>query len=156
MTVWWCVTLAAWLCISFALLVYTGEEKLLALAVALMAFVVVTGMTRPRWAIAGFLLSAILFSGLWLWIERDTGNPASVLAAVTAFGGAAWLGRVVYGQVRELYRMVRSLRRRIQEMSIKEEATGALRLEPGRELIDEADAALEFARSAKLGIAIPE
>lgn len=133
-TLFWIALLVGWLCLAVGLLVISGERILFALAVTLLGLVTTVGLIHRRWAAAIAALSVILFSGLWLWVERDTGNPAAVLAMVTGCGGALWLSWGVQSRITELYQLVWGLRRRIEELSV-EDSTGALKLEAGKTLM---------------------
>src|SRR5688500_16443757 len=107
-TLLWIAALSGWLCVSFALLIYAEARSVLSFGLAALTLIVTTGLLHPRWGIAAGVISATLYGGLWWWLEHETGNPAAVLAGMTAFGGAVWLSRSTHTRIRELYRVLRT------------------------------------------------
>lgn len=157
---WWSALLSLWSCASVALLVYAEAKTLLAPGVAILSLVITAGLLYPRWLAPVTIAGIVIYSGLWISLERYTGNPATVLAALTTYGGAFWLSRGLHFRVREIYRALSATWRRVQELSVHEENTGALRLEHGLELLaEEVERCRRYHRNLsllRLGVAAPE
>ena len=137
MTVLWhAAVLSGWLCTVFALLLLAEARAILGPSIGLLALVVSTGLLWPRWAPATTAGAALIAAGLWLWLERETGNPAAVLAIVTGLAGATWLSRGLHLRVRDQVLALRERRRQVDGLS-REGASGVLKPEWGREVLAE-------------------
>ncbi|GEM_PF-3316896 len=132
---WTSALLAAWLAAAFALLVSTGAEVLLPVGLAALVLVTAATLLRPRYALAVAGAAAGLFCALWLWLLRDGGNPAVLVALMVGEAGAFVLARAILEQTQALTGRVWDLQQDLATASLRVPDTGALNPGFGREML---------------------
>ncbi|MCX6021688.1 MAG: diguanylate cyclase [Chloroflexi bacterium] len=145
---WWAALLAGWLCAGTALMGTVQSGVMLLMGIGMMAFSSVTMLLRPRQGLYAALVSISAFTLVWLWRERETGNPVAVLATATAIAGAVWMSWGVQIRALRLARGLSLQNHQIEALSFEVEGTGALKLEFGRsQLAEEVERCRRYRRS---------
>lgn len=122
-TRWRAALLVAWLCGSFLLLDFVQPGPLLSVTVTALALTTVLALVRPGGAVPAMVASIVVYVGLWLWLERDTGNPVAVLAVLPVLAGALWRGQRLQQRLTRGARHAWGLRRQIDGLSVVDDVT---------------------------------
>ena len=136
-TRWRAALLVAWLCGSFLLLDFVQPSPLLPFTVTILATVSILALLRPSWSVPALIGGIVIYTVLWLWLERDTGNPVAVLAVIPVFAGALWRSQRLVARLLEGSRAAWGLRRQIEGLSNVDETTHLYTAAHGLELLAE-------------------
>lgn len=84
------------------LVLVIGSELLIPLALAAFALAATAGLLFPRRGPVAGAAVVLLYTALWFWLERGSGNPASPPALGLGVVGIVWLSRVSHARIRRL------------------------------------------------------
>ena len=131
-TRWWAALVVAWISGAFALVANIQPGPLLPFAVACLALIAIVALLSSwRWAMWCTTIAITCYTALWLWLERDTGNPATVLAVAIAFGGAFWISRRLTERIIQTLHQAWELQHKSNQLSELDEITGMYKREQG-------------------------
>ncbi|MEK7216738.1 MAG: diguanylate cyclase [Chloroflexota bacterium] len=159
-TRWRAALLVAWLCVSFLLLEFVQPAPLLPFTLTILATVGILALLRPPWAVPALIGGIVVYTALWLWLERDTGNPVAVLAVVPVFAGALWRSQRLVAHLLEGSRAAWGLRRQIEGLSNVDEVTHLYKATYGLQVLaDQVELCRRYQRTlslVRIGISHPE
>lgn len=131
-TRWWAALVVAWLSGSFAFVGNIQPGPLLPFAVSCLALIAIVALLSSwRWGLWCTTIAIACYTALWLWLERETGNPATVLAVAIAFGGAFWISRRLTERLIQTLHHVWELHHKSNQLLEFDEVTGMYKREQG-------------------------